>query len=191
MHRQRLDGILENLRFRICRISPEGCSLILNEETKIVEIEENLGVKLPLEYRDFLKRHGAIQLDNALVVSTMHDEERIGWNESAGLISFYGIYAISPSGQKSFFDLFSVATRYRELLPKGVIPFAEFGNFLFCISCSGEHRGSIYLKAPEQFDDDKPEDFLFLQSPSFLDFLQSLRTMTDEETAEWYRVRGG
>ena len=180
---------MQNLPFETRKIHPDGCKLILNDEATVAGLEERLGVILPADYRAFLKQYGAVYLRNVLVVPAVRDDERIGWEESVGGMSFYGIYNI-PSGQRCPSDLVTIAVDHGADLPKGMIAFAAFGSDEFCISCTPESFGRVYLYG-EQFDDDMPEDYLFLQAASFTAFLQSLRTMTDQEAEEWYQIRGG
>jgi hypothetical protein len=184
--KDRLDSLVSHLASRRDDIAPDGCRLIRNSGPAVADLEAQLSLRLPPPYRDFLTRYGGVQLDNVLVGASGGVDE---YSETVGLMSFFGLYDPPTSDADCTYDIRYVTES--EQLPPGIVPFAEFGSDLFCIRCDGPTSGTVYLKRQKQFDDDDPGKLLSVHSLGFLEFLQSLRTMTDVEADEWYRAKGG
>ncbi|HXG11003.1 MAG TPA: SMI1/KNR4 family protein [Gemmataceae bacterium] len=186
-----IDTTMRNLSHDVRDSCPGGQKLLPAEEELLSQFEQEIGHRLPPDYRYFLSRYSGVRLFNAMIHPAVQDE-KLESVEGIHLISFFGFYTLSPQGGKCSSDLSWNYRVYKDFLPAGVIPIAEFcGDYLFCISCAPETYGRIFVKVPEEFDDDDPADFLFPQAPSLLDFLRSLHTLTDEETHAWYKARGG
>jgi cell wall assembly regulator SMI1 len=186
-----IDTIMQGLGYKIRESYPDGEKLLRADESRLAQFEEEIGYRLPPDYRYFLQRHGGAWLSNVMIRPAVQDE-KLESIESVHLLIFLGFYSGTPRHGVSRDDLLWAYQASRNVLPAGVIPIAEFcDDYYICISCAPETYGRVFVKVPEEFDDDDPADFLFPQAASFLEFLRSLRTMTDEEAHEWYKARGG
>ena len=185
-----IDAIMRRLHYKICESFADGHRLIPADEERITRFEAEIGHNLPHEYRCFLQRYQGAWIWNAELHPTIQ-HEHLQSVEGVHSIHFLGFYSTPPGRTKSPHDLPWRAQLLKDDLPVGVIPVAEFlqQTYYFCVSCAPETYGQVFIKAREECDDDIPADFIFPHAPSFLEFLRSLRTMTDEEADEWYRKR--
>lgn len=185
-----IDAIMRRLSYKIRLSFVDGHSLLPADEARIADFEDQIGYRLPKEYRYFLQRYQGAWITNVLMYPTVQHENLQGV-EGVYALHFLGFYTVPPGQTKSPHDLPWRHRVMKDVLPSGLIPIAEFiQDYYLCISCRLETHGQAYIKVPQDFDDDDPTDFLFFQAPTFLDFLRSLRTLTDEEADEWYKSRG-
>jgi len=101
------------------------------EESELSQYEQQLGIRLPHEYRKFLLEfNGGSPRPNRFRFK--------GSNTGSQVLSFFGF--------ASFYNVLEELETYSGRLPKRLFPVAaEAGGNLLCISLSGEDAGSIYF----------------------------------------------
>ncbi|MDP9072483.1 MAG: SMI1/KNR4 family protein [Actinomycetota bacterium] len=149
-------------------------------EAEIAAAERQLGVSIPMEYREFLAQHnGARPVFNYFAGS-----ER--WN--LGVTDFFGV--------GSFDDVALLRERveYQDRVPPWLLPVAETeGGNLICIALEGEDTGAVYFWFHEgESDEGEPPatDNLYRLANSFKEYLAGLRPDVEQShgappTAVW------
>jgi hypothetical protein len=175
--------IMRRLDHKILASFEDGETLIPADEARIKCFEEEIGYRLPVTYRQFLTKYGGAYLRNGIAELAV----RLPRHEDLSVSFFFAFYGgVSPGRNTN--DLSYNYRLIKDQLPSGMIPIAQTGgDDVYCLSCANEARDSVYVYLPEGFEDEKPGDRLFQVARSFLEFLRSLRTMSDEEANERYK----
>jgi SMI1 / KNR4 family (SUKH-1) len=184
------DAVMQRVGFEIFESGAQGQIRIPADDATIKRFENKTGLKLPQDYREFLRNYGGAYLTDVVVMPGSKDP-RLGSHFLLQVNFFLGFYSDQP--RKSVHDLSYNYDLTKQRLPAGLVQVAESSSDdPYCISCVNDTTyGHVYLCMPEGFEDEKPEDYLFLIARNFTEFLQSLRKMTPEEVAERYRLSGG
>ncbi|MBK1645182.1 hypothetical protein CKO25_11100 [Thiocapsa imhoffii] len=122
-------------------------------ESKIINAEEEINLKLPSDYKKFLLRtNGGYPEKGAFMIDFGHDRIQIGH-----VNYFLSIY----DGEHS--NLVDYVKTYTERLPEGLLPVAydDQGN-LVVLKINGENKGKVYFWDHDQegyddYDPEKPE----------------------------------
>jgi hypothetical protein len=102
-------------------------------EKRLADLERELGVKLPAQYRQFLlKFNGGMPSPDVVDIEGMNDSP-------TDVQEFFGIDASDESS-----DLRWIKQEFSDRVPDRMIPVAcDSGNNLFCLSLSGADSGAI------------------------------------------------
>ena len=168
-----IDIIMQRLHYSILDKVAEHVLLPVEEEL-LSRFESAIGHKLPPDYRRFVQRYGGASLPDVVVMPAAPDP-RLDPDDIFSVSDFFGFYAEGQNGNKCSYDLFYNYFTHRDHLPSGMIPIAESGDNLFCLSCTGTTFDHVFARLPPEFADDDPVGSYFLLAPSFRTFLQSLR----------------
>jgi hypothetical protein len=138
----------------------------------INNIENKLGLKLPVEYKQFLELHnGGHPLKDfyPLIEPIWGDKVRGG---NADLAWFLAIY----EGEYENFE--RTLNTMRNRIPKDLIPIARgSGGDLVCLCTQGDNYGKVYFWDHNWEAEDGQEptyDNVYLVANSFTDFINSL-----------------
>jgi cell wall assembly regulator SMI1 len=137
-------------------------------EERLREFEENLGVRLPTEYRQFLKEHnggrpkpGGFWIERHTDASEVHQ--------------FYGLH---DGPEWLSIDCYAGADRYG--IPPGMLAIGDdgVGNHI-CIWIEGDERGAITFVDHELHPYDQPHSLegVTRLASSFAEFLSVLRAL--------------
>jgi hypothetical protein len=174
-----IDTIMQRLDFRIRESFDDGQARLSTDDTTLTRFEEAIGYQLPAEYRRFLARYGGACFHN-VVADPASPDSRLSPDFVFHVNMFSGFYSDAP--RRTVHDLSCGYRLWKDRLPPGLIPIAESCDNWYCLSCAGGAAyDHVYLRMPEEFDDDSPEDFTFLIAHSFMEFVRSLRKRTNEE----------
>lgn len=137
-----------------------------NANKSIVTIERIYGVKLPLEYKEFLLEYGGCffkedrMYQPIEIAPVVHKD---GFDSKGG---FYGI-------TNDTYDIEVVIQTYLEILGTDIMPIADAdGGDLICLGLKDNYRGKIYYwyHEGEKVDEDGKEYF-YLIANSFEEFI--------------------
>ncbi|MCG7336901.1 SMI1/KNR4 family protein [Sporosarcina sp. ACRSM] len=115
--------------------SKYGC----HSEQEIQELEVEMGVTLPSEYKNFLQRFGTLDFDDQEIIfyPAKHLVTHVDI-EARTFVNFYGL-------ENDDYDVRVLKARYEGRLPDEVIPIAECpGGDQLCIGVKKETIGKIY-----------------------------------------------
>lgn len=184
-----IDEAVGRLRFHVRESFADGDRRFTPDEAALSRLESEIGADLPPQFRYFLSRYGGGVIQDAVVHTAVEHEHLMSVEGLHTSLDVFGFYrpARSPEAlPQNVSDVRVALSLAAETLPRGLVPFAAlYGKYFFCVSCASESFGKVYVKAPEEFDDDDPADFLFPQAESLLDFLRGLRCLSEAEAVEW------
>lgn len=141
-------------------------------EQELQEIEELLGARLPLSFREYLKVANGGYLEYAIDVPT-------GTGETERL-SFCGLFEAGTSSDESFVDEIRKAQE-RVNIPKGMLPFAENeGGSVVYLDLTPEGNGRVVA-----FVEGLPECGLIELASSFDEYVDKLEAQIT--TGHWDR----
>ena len=99
-------------------------------EEQIRAAEEELGVKFPREYRDFLKEYGALAVHKYDIAGVFEHEDE---NEPP-----------------MFSHIANCSSGFKEFLEENLLPISDDGmEIYFYLDCSPEHAGRVIAMGPE------------------------------------------
>lgn len=135
-------------------------------EERLQAFEKRLGVILPPDYREFLKRYnGGRPEPSGFWIRAGCDASEVH--------QFYGLH----DGPKWFsIDCYTGVEQYG--IPRGMLAIGNDGvGNTICIGIEGEKRGAIYFIDHEVHPYDKPDSFegVIRLADSFSEFLSSLQ----------------
>jgi hypothetical protein len=180
-----------------------GGNLMPMDEAEILRIEQELGVRLPEAYRQFLLTYGGCEFagaspDNPFIVfrplTPLHPRFKSGYGP---FDAFYGKERERRDKRRDLYSLRQCIHFYKGLMPETIIPIGDDGIAgQICLGIKGKERGKVYYwdreNAPldeedylEEYGRPRPPEALFenvyLIAESFEDFLQRLEIDTIEE----------
>jgi hypothetical protein len=178
-----IDVIMQRLNHGIRESFADGERRLPADEDRIAHFESAIGYKLPPDFRYFLTCYSGARIYNVFIPTPVVHERLWCPDELHLILCFGGFYSKPPQGPKSTADLLTRYHALEDVLPAGIVSFAEFvqQKYYFCISCFSETYGQVFLKAREEYGDDDPAELLFPYAPNFIELLRSLRTLSDEE----------
>jgi cell wall assembly regulator SMI1 len=140
------------------------------DEATIQALEQELGIQLPSDYRQFLLTHNGGRPTPAHFPLTGDP-----LNSSGGIHWFYGIHR----GRERHYNLRKAYDVFQDRMPANFFPIAcDPGGNQICLSVAGEDRETVYFwdHEFESLDDEKPgyENVYFIAN-SFTELLNSLR----------------
>jgi hypothetical protein len=170
-------GIVEEIRMKLERLGyrrlfPE--QQIPPDEQRVLELEAEIGLRLPEEYRAFLLEWGSIAPSVPVEVPMPNRLD-----DNCAVCYFLGFYRPDPNPNLLRFDLNHVYGVTRHRIGASVLPIATGeGGALVCLFLSPNHqRGAIWAWASEL--DDEEEWKLYSLADSLTDLIQNLRPFTD------------
>lgn len=148
----------------------EACEPL--SESDVVQIEAQLGLSLPAEYRGFLLAHngGYPEPDVFAIRNNPFDDH--------GLVHYFLCVE-----EGDVYNLIEWVEDFRGRIPPDFLPVAcDPGGNIICLSISGKDVGKVYFWDHEEeveVDEDKTPgyDNVYLIADSFQEFLGSLTTL--------------
>lgn len=145
---------------------------------EIEKFEENIGAKLPPEYKEFLHSFGVLNFNDVDIAfyPSINDVE-----EKLSMVSFYGFSEDSN-------DLRLITNRYKDRIPSDLIPMVELpGGDQLCIGVSSKTFGKVYYwnHDKEKSQMDSIEDMwlpVVLIFNSFADLIMSFQVLEEDVT---------
>jgi len=198
-----LDGLGANRKAEIRRGQPR---LPITAEV-VGGFESEFGHRLPDDYRTFLIEFGGLTIYNVPLPTSRTSLRVLGpraeWAaHDFNNLSVYGIYAPDAAGNLHSQDLRWRLAALRSVLPSGFFPIGQHvQDRTVCISCRADGHGEVHLHYAEDAEviasdptcleadgTVKPEALCVKLAPSFADFLSSLRSATDAEVSEHFKM---
>lgn len=160
--------MIENIDIKIneLKLSPKYEE---KTEEEITFFENEYKLKLPQDYRYFIKKYGIVVFNEDICFLP---SQNYPWskNEYQSIVNFYGL-------DNGNLDLRKIINRYTNRLPDFLIPIAEFpGGNQICLKVGEDKYGSVFL-----WDHEKEQDIIegkenvYFTSNSFYDFLMSFK----------------
>ncbi len=136
-------------------------------EQDIAEAEEELGLSLPVQYRDFLSKHnGGHPEPNAFPIENNPSDDH-------GLVHYFLCVK-----ENDVYNLVDWVKRFHDRIPSGFLPIAvDPGGNLICLSTIGKNAGKVYFwdHEEEAREGEVPGyDNVYFIANSFSEFLGSL-----------------
>ncbi len=137
----------------------------IGNEKSISEIEGELNVSLPNDYREFLLQNNGAKIDNGyFFVKEL--------NEHILMDTFFG-----ANNSKKALDLIEVNNEFEgEIPPKSILIGDEPGGGLILLVNDGEDNGIYYYDHSYSFEQSSDEKNSYLISNTFHDFIDMLNT---------------
>jgi hypothetical protein len=150
-----------------------GLKLLVGDE-RITRFESAAHLRLPGEYRDFLKRYGNTAFEEFIEYPFIDKECPWANNGYGGMSVFYGLDAGPYDLEKQF-------ANHVGRIPSDMLPIAvDGGGNLICLAFTGPDWGSVFFwdrdAEPEPGEQDLRTN-VYLIARSFDDFLKSMRFM--------------
>lgn len=137
-------------------------------ESNILEFEDKIDLKLPLEYKSFLLKYNGGECEPCEFVFTEN-----GVESDSSVRSFFAIGGID--GDYDLEENVDIYINEEKRLLNGLIPIAEDdGGNLICICCLGLETGKIYFWDHENEDENDLNGNVFLVSNSLNEFIDNL-----------------
>lgn len=178
------DSIMARFRVRQLRGGPLSEDLVRS-------VENQLGYRLPEQYRDFLIKYNLYLIRGG---AWFPDPERPG--KPGGKVEFF--FGINPQDPDDSYNLLNVRGNLREGLlqrgqwveadaamlelakrmsrpriPDNILPIAQASGCKICISLDGPNIGKIYISDPDS-QEENPYKNLSLIADDFYSFMNSL-----------------
>lgn len=141
-------------------------------EEDIAEVEQQLGVIFPPDYRAFLLAHnGGYPDPNVFPISGLQSDDH-------GILEWF--FCIQAG---DYNDLIRNTSTFRGRVPPNLIPIAsDPGGNLICLSVTGRDVGTVYYwDHEEEVDEGEPPDYtnVYFIADSFSTLLDSLKALPE------------
>jgi len=133
-------------------------------ESDILELEKNLGGRLPEDYRSFIEKYSFACLPGYATYSEIRRPGKEG-----GVVEFF--FGFNSAHSR---DLNRGAKAFDGRIPDRYLPIAASPGGVICICLSGPERGGVYWWDRAE-DEDDPEKNMILIWPDFDGFIRSLK----------------
>ncbi|MFD3162899.1 SMI1/KNR4 family protein [Herpetosiphon sp. NSE202] len=151
-------------------------------EQAVAAFEQELGCRLPEDYRAFLLEHNGGQPE--LTVFNMHSNLM---PDDQSIIHYF--LSLDPAAESSEIrQVIRTYTKYETRIPAELLPIAhDLGGNLICLGIRGEQRGKVYFWDHEfELEAEEMGDLYYnvsCCSPSFQAFVESLlpESILDDE----------
>lgn len=141
-------------------------------EQQLADIETELGIRLPREYKEFISKYnGGRPRPGGFVIQS-------GAHEDRSLVDFF--FSFTPG---DLYDIVKYHKRLKGRIPSDLLPIAidPFGNII-CLSVSGATEGKVFFwdheKEPEE-NSPPSYDNVYLIADNFESFINSLTDFSD------------
>ncbi len=169
-----IETVMQNKRYELLMFVKPNHKLLTVSGDLLAQFESEVRHELPSDFRYFIARFGGSTLHDHVVVPAL--DPRANPDDLFSVSLFFGFYSNEDKG-KCPYDITHIYHDLQNILPSGMIPFAESGSNRFCISCESENKGRVYCLVPAEFADE--EDALYLINNSFTEFMKSLQVISD------------
>ena len=133
---------------------------------RVKQVEKKYGIKLPLQYRNFLLAHNGGQP----IPNEFHFKKKQGQYTDSIVDWFLAIYEGENDNFEEYYDTYKID---ENRIPENLVPIAhDPGGNLICISVSGDDEGAVFFWDHEHEEDG---DNIHLIADSFDEFLSGLK----------------
>lgn len=133
------DYTLKTKKWRMKRIDDESCVCFSGKD--ITVLEEKLGFKLPLSYRDFLTQFPFSPYFLDLVAPILRDTSAMAGIEWVDVGPFYGLW---PEGAYSLYENYHQYHALEKAMARAIMPIIDASSgHQICIHVLGERVGEI------------------------------------------------
>lgn len=140
-------------------------------ESVLQAAELRLGLRLPQEYREFLKLHNGGEPEPSCFGFTQDEKTLTAWIHS---FRWLGDPEVEFDLTRPDESVLWLAHKYRPYLPEACIPIAGGPNLELVVSAQGKRKGEVWIRNWDAFLSSDPDDALYFVAASFNQFLSML-----------------